>query len=70
MISAENERRVARYYRKMFPHQDVDRTEMMCPECGVGENNFGAGGSEVCFHCTNCGLCECEVTSPVFFDED
>lgn len=57
-----------RHYMEVFD-TDMDRFEMSCPDCKQGCNSAAAGGDVACFHCDNCGLVECEVTSPVL-DED
>jgi len=56
---------IRQHYLKAFPPTDVDRFTIPCPDCKQGCNSAGAGGNTKCFHCDNCGLVECEVTSPV-----
>lgn len=56
------------HYSKVF-NTDMDRFEMSCPDCKQGCNSAELGGDDYCFHCDNCGLVECVVTSPVL-DED
>ena len=52
-------------YLALFPAKKVDRFTISCPDCKIGQNSKDAGGNDKCFHCGNCGLVECEVTSPV-----
>jgi len=51
-------------YQGVFPKKNVDRFTMSCPDCG-GKNSGANGGNDRCFHCEDCGLIECVVTSPV-----
>jgi hypothetical protein len=53
------------HYTKIFPGPEVNRDNMKCPDCKQGCNDHAGGGNERCFHCDNCGLIECLVTSPV-----
>jgi hypothetical protein len=50
--------------RKAFQTKQ-NRFDMKCPDCKRGCNSAGLGGNERCFHCGNCGLIECVITSPV-----
>lgn len=49
---------------------DMNRFDMSCPDCKQGCNSVGYGGNEKCFHCDNCGLTECLVTSPALLEND
>jgi len=55
-------------YYGVFPKKNVDRFTMTCPDCG-SQNSEANGGNDRCFHCGNCGLIECVVTSPVIEEE-
>lgn len=46
----------------------MNRFDMSCPDCKQGCNSAGLGGNETCFHCDNCGLIECAITSPAEID--
>ena len=61
-MSKKNRKTNARYYLKKFPPEGVDRFTIPCPDCKQGCNSADYGGNEVCFHCDNCGLEECEAT--------
>jgi hypothetical protein len=57
------------HYTAIFD-TDMDRFQMSCPDCKQGCNSEALGGNEGCFHCDNCGLVECEVTSPALIEND
>jgi len=56
------------HYKKIFS-TDMNRFDMTCPDCKQGNNSKAGGGSETCFHCDNCGLVECMVTSPALEEQ-
>jgi len=56
------------HYKKVFSTK-MNRFEMKCPDCQQGCNSAASGGNERCFHCDNCDLIECLVTSPVLNGE-
>jgi hypothetical protein len=56
------------HYKKVFS-TSMNRFDMKCPDCQQGCNSAAAGGNERCFHCDNCDLIECLVTSPVLNGE-
>lgn len=56
------------HYTAIFD-TDMDRFEMSCPDCKQGCNSAALGGEAGCFHCDNCGLVECEVTSPALIED-
>ncbi len=39
----------------------MNRFEMKCPKCKVGNNTKDHGGNKNCFHCDSCYYVECEV---------
>jgi hypothetical protein len=55
------------HYVEIF-RTDIDRFLMSCPDCKQGCNSAPLGGSKTCFHCDNCGLVECMVTSPALLE--
>lgn len=61
-----NRKNLYQHYLQIFSTR-MNRFEMSCPDCKQGCNL--ESGSVSCFHCDNCGLVECVVTSPVL-DED
>lgn len=56
------------HYRQLFATK-MNRFDMKCPDCQQGCNSAANGGNEKCFHCDNCDLIECLVTSPVLNGE-
>ena len=47
--------------------EDVNRFDVLCPECGKQSNSEEHAGNVNCFHCGNCGWTECHQDDPVNF---